>query len=187
MDRFAGWKVAGNQSVDRNRNGIEERQETMRTPSVIVAELDDAYTNAEPHEELYALICELRAAIAWYDRCVIEPIECTLQIVDVDLCASFKTTEFRREHQNEPVVAIEFRAADIVRHIPTGEKWVLATDQVDKHVTWCGWPEGTALANDCKLIKRASDEERHDMLVTWSQKTGNDLRIRWAKLILGVS
>ena len=164
-----------------------QAEKAMRTPSAIAAELEDAFVGGKPERELLVLIRELRAAIASAYCGVIEPIECTLQIVDVDLCASFKTTEFRREHQNEPVVAIEFRAADIVRHIPTGEKWVLATDQVDKHVTWCGWPEGTALANDCKLIKRASDEERHDMLVTWSQKTGNDLRIRWAKLILGAS
>lgn len=107
---------------------------------------------------------------------------------DCETCKGVREpTEFLREHQNEPVVAIEFRAADTVLHLPTGEKWVLATDQVDKHVTWCGWPEGTALANDCKLVKRSSDKERHDMLVTWSEKTGNDLRIRWAKSILEVS
>lgn len=35
----------------------------MRTPSVIVAELDHAFVNAEPNEKLYALIRELRAAI----------------------------------------------------------------------------------------------------------------------------
>lgn len=86
----------------------------------------------------------------------------------------------------EAIVSL-FRAADVVQHVPTGEQWVLACDQQDRHVTWCGWPEGTALAEDCRLIKRASDKERHDMLVTWSSKSGNDLRIRWAKEDLGIS
>ena len=60
----------------------------MRTPSTIAAELEAAFVGGKSERDLLVLIRELRAAIASADCGVIEPIECTLQIMDVDLCAA---------------------------------------------------------------------------------------------------
>lgn len=75
----------------------------------------------------------------------------------------------------------QFHAGDIVRHIPTGEKWVLACDQDGSHVSWVGWPEGTALASDCSLVKAATHDERIERLRATSQIDGNDHRGRLAR------
>lgn len=89
------------------------------------------------------------------------------------------------ERQICPCVDIKslgtFRAGDIVRHKPTMQHWTLAIDQHGDHVSWCGFPEGTALAKDVEIVERASDKERHDMLMSWAKQTGNDHRIRHAK------
>ena len=77
-----------------------------------------------------------------------------------------------------------FRAGDKVFHKPTGETWILAVDQRGNDVYWCGWPEGYAYAKDCELKKSATDEDRLKMLRDWSEKRGNDARIRIAKYLL---
>lgn len=56
------------------------------------------------------------------------------------------------------------RAGDTVRHTPSGEEWVLACDEEDGRVCPAGWPEATAAAYDCVLLKAASDIERMEML-----------------------
>lgn len=53
--------------------------------------------------------------------------------------------------------------ADHVFHEPTGETWVVACVQGDK-LSWCGWPEGMAELSDCRLIKKATPEERQKLL-----------------------
>jgi hypothetical protein len=57
-----------------------------------------------------------------------------------------------------------FRAADVVKHGPTGEEWVLACDQEREDVRPAGWPETLARASDCTLVEAASDVARLDML-----------------------
>lgn len=52
---------------------------------------------------------------------------------------------------------------DTVFHRPTAERWLVAcVDGEELH--WCGWPEGRAKLSDCKLVRKASPEQRVDML-----------------------
>jgi hypothetical protein len=64
--------------------------------------------------------------------------------------------------------APRFRAGDAVHHIPSGEDWLLATDEENGRVQACGWPESMADAKDCQLIAPATFRERLDMLKTWA-------------------
>lgn len=57
-----------------------------------------------------------------------------------------------------------FRAGDHVFHRPSGEKWLLACDEMDGEIICCGWPETFARASDCDLLKAATDEERLKIL-----------------------
>jgi len=57
-----------------------------------------------------------------------------------------------------------FRAGDVVHHVPSGEDWILACDEVDGHVHPMGWPESRAKASDCRLCTAASDKHRQDTL-----------------------
>lgn len=65
-----------------------------------------------------------------------------------------------------------FRAGDIVKHLPSGDEWVLAIDQEGDRVSWCGWLEGQARAGDCVLVKAATDEERK-LILTEVAMMGN--------------
>ncbi len=65
---------------------------------------------------------------------------------------------------------ISFRAADVVRHMPSGETWVLAVDSEGGRVMPCGWPESMASTADCELVKPASEAARLAMLHTWAMK-----------------
>jgi len=57
-----------------------------------------------------------------------------------------------------------FRAADVVFHHPSGERWVLACDQNGVDVQPAGWPQTLAKASDCELKEAATDEQRLEML-----------------------
>lgn len=58
-----------------------------------------------------------------------------------------------------------YRAGDEVEHTPSGETWVLACDEDEQgDVHPAGWPESVASADDCVLVKEASDDERLKML-----------------------
>ena len=56
-----------------------------------------------------------------------------------------------------------FRTGDVVRHIPSGEKWLVAWADTSE-VVCCGWPESIAKASDCHLERAATDEEHLDLL-----------------------
>lgn len=58
----------------------------------------------------------------------------------------------------------EFKAGDIVTHIPTGETWVLACDQDGDKVIPAGWPETLANACDCELDEASTESARLEML-----------------------
>ena len=57
-----------------------------------------------------------------------------------------------------------FRAGDVVHHVPSGEDWQLACDEVDGRVQPMGWPECMARASDCRMVEAASDERRLSVL-----------------------
>ena len=55
-----------------------------------------------------------------------------------------------------------FQAGDVVRHIPTGEKWLLIVDEHDGRVVPGGWPDTRAEAKDCVLVK--ASQNRYETL-----------------------
>jgi len=71
-----------------------------------------------------------------------------------------------------------FRAGDVVDHLPTGERWQLAIDQIGPHVFPCGMPVVRAQAIDCEAVTRASDDERKIMLLAISRSDRRDIDIR---------
>jgi hypothetical protein len=75
-----------------------------------------------------------------------------------------------------------FRAGDVVHHAPSGEDWVLATDEDDGGVYPMGWPSCRAKASDCRMVTRATDDQRYEVLrsVASILSTVPDERIRVA-------
>lgn len=69
--------------------------------------------------------------------------------------------------------------ADIVLHKPTGERWVVAYVQGER-LSWCGWPEGTALVADCELVTPARPDERLELLRRLAAMQGMDSRRTYA-------
>lgn len=53
----------------------------------------------------------------------------------------------------------EIDTGDAVRHVPTGETWIVAYVR-GAYLAWCGWPPGEARVSDCTLPAKASPEER---------------------------
>lgn len=62
----------------------------------------------------------------------------------------------------------QFLAGDFVHHGPSGEEWVLATDEEKGEVMPSGWPECIAKASDCTLQQRATPEQRLKILTIWA-------------------
>jgi len=58
-----------------------------------------------------------------------------------------------------------FDTGDHVRHLPSGEEWVVAFVRDDR-LTLCGWPMSSALVSDCELIKKDTPEGRMRLLAT---------------------
>ena len=53
--------------------------------------------------------------------------------------------------------------ADVIRHRPSDETWVVAYVSGD-YLCCCGWPCSEAKLSDCELIEKASEAERLDLL-----------------------
>ena len=79
-----------------------------------------------------------------------------------------------------------FDTGDIVKHEPTGEEWVVAFAAEGRGLCPCGWPETLANIEDCTLVKRATDKERHDLLVQMSSMSIEDIRGVYARRVLGL-
>jgi hypothetical protein len=75
---------------------------------------------------------------------------------------------------------VNIDTADHVRHIPTGEEWLVACVRGDK-LSWCGWPEGMADLADCELTKKATNEERDKLLRDLAAIGGSDHRCHYAQ------
>jgi hypothetical protein len=72
---------------------------------------------------------------------------------------------------------------DVVHHTPTGESWVVACVNGDR-LSWCGWPEGTALLSDCTLVVKATPEERNNLLEQLADMQSPDHRKNHALALL---
>lgn len=67
------------------------------------------------------------------------------------------------------------RCGDSVYHAPSGETWLVAWCDGER-LAWAGWPDGTALAADCAIVKRATDEEHRTAVDAWRKTSGGDSR-----------
>ena len=79
---------------------------------------------------------------------------------------------------------MDIDTADHVHHIPSGEDWVVAYVR-GTALAWCGWPEGLAQLADCRLIRKASADERMALLRTMPSTDG--ARGRYARDALAAS
>ena len=70
--------------------------------------------------------------------------------------------------------------ADVVKHAPSGEEWVVACVRGDR-LSWCGWPEGTAALADCTLVRKATPDQRQLLLQDMAASSSGDHRARYAR------
>lgn len=77
-----------------------------------------------------------------------------------------------RQCQADYDAAHPFRAGDRVLHVPSGQSLVLATDQAMGAVWFAGYDARCEQVSDCEIIQRATDDERHEMLVECSGGSG---------------
>ena len=74
---------------------------------------------------------------------------------------------------------------DTVFHIPSGETWVVAYVQ-GPHLSWCVWPGGLAIVTDCRIVRKALDEERRRLLHELAgMGSPSDHRQQYAQQVLG--
>jgi len=72
---------------------------------------------------------------------------------------------------------------DTVKHIPTGETWIVACVE-GNDLSWCGWPEGMARLSDCELVEKATVQRRQELLESLDAMGQDDHRARYAKRLL---
>lgn len=79
---------------------------------------------------------------------------------------------------------MEIDTGDTVKHLPTGEEWLVAVVDGER-LSWCGWPEGWAKVADCELVRKAEPMERTTTLIAMAHM-GNesDHRCRYARKAL---
>lgn len=71
--------------------------------------------------------------------------------------------------------ADQIEIADTVHHAPSGEDWVVAR-VTDKHVYPAGWPPCRAELTDCRLIEKATEQQRAEMLAELHRLPASDER-----------
>jgi hypothetical protein len=85
--------------------------------------------------------------------------------------------------ENVSTQIINIDTGDTVLHHPTGEGWLVAC-VIDGHLSWCGYPEGTARLADCSLIKKATASKKDELLSELAAMSGNDHRGQYARKVL---
>ena len=71
------------------------------------------------------------------------------------------------------------RCGDVVRHIPTGEEWLVAyADHDSGYMAAAGWPQERARISDCEIVERCSDDEHADHVKAWAARSTSDHRVR---------
>lgn len=64
---------------------------------------------------------------------------------------------------------------DVVHHIPSDEKWVVALVEGDR-LYWVGYPYGgSANLSDCKLVTKATSSERESLIEKLAALRGDDV------------
>lgn len=74
----------------------------------------------------------------------------------------------------------KFRVGDVVKHIPTGETWIVTATKGDDLIPG-GWPESVAKEADCVMISPASNADHRYWLRETLQSQDNNMRARWAE------
>jgi hypothetical protein len=64
------------------------------------------------------------------------------------------------------VTAPRFRCGDVVRHLPSGETWLVAYYD-GRYIAPSGWPACVASSSDCELVAAATDEEHGAAVREW--------------------
>lgn len=82
--------------------------------------------------------------------------------------------------------AQQIDTADIVRHEPSGEEWVVACVN-GEYLSWAGWPEGRAKLADCTLVRKATPEKRELLLQDLARINGSDHRCTHARAVLAAA
>lgn len=81
---------------------------------------------------------------------------------------------------------MQIDTADVVKHGPTGEQWVVAYVR-EGRLAWIGWPQGEAALEDCTLVEAATDEKRIALLNQMAEMNDqSDPRCRFARWRLGL-
>ena len=86
---------------------------------------------------------------------------------------------------DSPELPYQIGTADHVHHVPSGETWLVAFVE-DNELVPCGFPLSYAKLADCKLIYKATPEERHQLLVQMSENN-KDQRGRYARKVLSLT
>lgn len=82
----------------------------------------------------------------------------------------------------QPTPSKPIRAGDSVKHLPTGETWLVAAVSRDnRQIVCCGWPESIADASDCRVENPCSDEEHESLLREVVGSGGIGARASWAR------
>lgn len=77
---------------------------------------------------------------------------------------------------NEEKITIpNIEIADTVKHLPSGEEWIVARVN-DLYVWPCGWPETRAHLSDLILVNKASDESRKSLIEDLKKLPASDPR-----------
>ncbi len=76
------------------------------------------------------------------------------------------------------------KTGDTVKHIPTGEKWIVAFSEEGRGLSPCGWPESLADIKDCILVKSVSEWESLELLIRLSDLPIGDIRGSYARRVL---
>ncbi|CAH1661871.1 hypothetical protein CHELA1G11_11999 [Hyphomicrobiales bacterium] len=79
-----------------------------------------------------------------------------------------------------------FRCGDIVRHLPSGEEWLLAYADYDTgYLSAAGWPDSEAKISDCDLVRAVDDDEHRKRVADWAPY--NDRRGRAVARLYGAA
>lgn len=73
-----------------------------------------------------------------------------------------------------------YRTGDVVRHLPSGEEWLVATADA-RHVSPCGWPYGLARLEEVELVQPATDEAHLRLLRELANMSVPDPRRSYAQ------
>lgn len=81
-----------------------------------------------------------------------------------------------------------FRCGDVVRHLPSGETWLVAYDD-GRNLAPAGWPACVVSSSDCELVKAATDDAHAAAVRDWRRApddTSDDRRRQVERLYSAV-